>query len=237
MADSDTTNLQVERRQPEGSRATRRLRRSGRVPGVVYGGGDEPITFEVDARVLRNALAHGGAVIDLSVEGAAAQPVVVKDEQHHPVTGGLLHVDLLRVRLDRAIQATTILELVGGEESPGVSEGGVLEQVTRELNIEALPTAIPDTIEHDVSAMEMNDTLTLAAIEAPEGVTLLDDLEETVVATLSPPRVEEEPEEEIEEETELVGEDGEPIEGEAVEGEAEAPAEGAGEAEGDSGSE
>jgi large subunit ribosomal protein L25 len=236
MAASDSTNLQVERRQPEGSRATRRLRRSGRVPGVVYGGGDDPITFEVDARVLRNALAHGGAVIDLSVEGGTAQPVVVKDEQHHPVTGSLLHVDLLRVRLDRPIEATTILELVGGEEAPGVKEGGVLEQVTRELNIEALPTAIPDTIEHDVSAMEMNDTLTLAAITAPDGVSLLDDLEETVIATLSPPRVEEEPEEEIEEETELVGEDGEPIEAEAAEGEAEAPAEG-GEAEGDSGGE
>jgi large subunit ribosomal protein L25 len=191
----------------------------------------------VDARLLRNALAHGGAVIDLSVEGAAAQPVVVKDEQHHPVTGSLLHVDLLRVRLDRAIEATTILELVGGDEAPGVKEGGVLEQVTRELNIEALPTSIPDTIEHDVSGMEMNDTLTLAAITAPDGVTLLDDLEETVIATLSPPRVEEEPEEEIEEETELVGEDGEPIEGEAAEREAEAPAEGGGEAEGDSGSE
>ena len=237
MAASDTTNLQVDAREPQGSRATRRLRRSGRVPGVVYGGGDDPVTFEVDARLLRNALAHGGAVIDLSVEGAAAQPVVVKDEQHHPVTGSLLHVDLLRVRLDRAIEATTFLELVGGDEAPGVKEGGVLEQVTRELNIEALPTSIPDTIEHDVSGMEMNDTLTLAAITAPDGVTLLDDLEETVIATLSPPRVEEEPEEEIEEETELVGEDGEPIEGEAAEREAEAPAEGGGEAEGDSGSE
>jgi large subunit ribosomal protein L25 len=234
MASSDTTSLRVARREPEGSRATRRLRRSGRVPGVVYGGGDEPITFAVEARVLRSALAHGGAVIDLSVEGGAAQPVVVKDEQHHPVTGSLLHVDLLRVRLDRPIEATTILELTGGDEAPGVKEGGVLEQVTRELNIEALPTSIPDTIEHDVSAMEMNDTLTLAAITAPEGVTLLDDPDETVIATLSPPRVEEEPEEELEEETELIGEDGEPIEGEPAEGEAETPAEGGGEAEGDS---
>jgi large subunit ribosomal protein L25 len=236
MAASDTTSLLVERREPEGSRATRRLRRTGRVPGVVYGGGNEPITFQVDARILRQALAHGGAVIDLTVDGGTAQPVVVKEEQHDPVTGRLLHVDLLRVRLDRAIQATTILELIGSDESPGVKEGGILEQVTRELNIEALPTNIPDTIEHDVSAMEMNDTLTLSAITAPEGVTLLDDLEETVVATLSPPRVEEEPEEEIEEETELVGE-----EGEVPEGEGEAPAEGAeeggGEPEGKSGGE
>jgi len=237
MAATDTTNLQVDRRELRGSRATRRLRRSGQVPGVVYGGGDEPVAFQVDARRLRAALAHGGAVIDLSVDGGAAQPVVVKEEQHHPVTGGLLHLDLLRVRLDRPIQATTILDLMGGEEAPGVKEGGVLEQITRELNIEALPTNIPDTIEHDVSTMEMNDTLTLAAITAPDGVTLLDDLEETVVATLSPPRVEEEPEEEIEEETELVGEEGEVPEGEEGEAPTEAPAEGGGEPEGQTGAE
>ena len=237
MAATDTTNLQVDRRELRGSRATRRLRRSGQVPGVVYGGGDEPVAFQADARRLRAALAHGGAVIDLSVDGGAAQPVVVKEEQHHPVTGGLLHLDLLRVRLDRPIQATTILDLMGGEEAPGVKEGGVLEQITRELNIEALPTNIPDTIEHDVSTMEMNDTLTLDAIAAPDGVTLLDDLEETVVATLSPPRVEEEPEEEIEEETELVGEEGEVPEGEEGEAPTEAPAEGGGEPEGQAGAE
>src|SRR2546421_12274395 len=138
MAASDTTSLQVERREPQGSRATRRLRRSGRVPGVVYGGGDDPITFEVDARLLRNALAHGGAVIDLSVEGAAAEPVVVKDEQHHPVSGGLLHVDLLRGRLDRAIEATTILELVGREESPWCKDGGVVRQEAPGRNMEVL---------------------------------------------------------------------------------------------------
>jgi large subunit ribosomal protein L25 len=228
MAATDTTTLIVQRREPSSSRATRRLRREGWVPGVVYGGGDDPITFQVEARTLRQALAHGGAVIELSVDGETGTPVVLKDQQRDPVSGGTIHVDLLRVRLDRAIQATTILELTGGEESSGVKEGGILEQVTHELNIEALPTAIPDQIVHDVSAMEMNDTLTLAAITAPEGVTLLDDLEETVVATLSPPRIEEEPEEELEEETELVGE-GE--EGEApTEGEAPAEGEGGGEA-------
>ena len=113
------------------------------------------------------------------------------------------------------------LELEGVEEAPGVKEGGVLEQVTREINIEALPTAIPDAVHLDVSGMDINDTLTLAALTAPEGVTLLDDPEETVLATLTPPRVEEEPE--IEEETLLVGEDGEPIEPEEVPEGEEAP--------------
>ena len=223
MARRDTTRLSVQPRVAEGSRAARRLRRQGRVPGVVYGGGDPPETFEVDQRSLRQALAHAGAVIELSLDGEGATPVVVKEEQRHPVTGRLLHVDMLRVRLDRPIQATTILELDGGDEAPGVKEGGILEQVTRELNVEALPTAIPDAIHHDVSAMEMNDTLTLAAVTAPDGVTLLDDPDETVIATLSPPRVEEEPE--IEEETELVGEEAEAPEAPAAEGEA-PPAEG-----------
>ncbi len=229
MARSDTTALAGSRRDPGSSRATRRLRREGSVPGVVYGGGDDPVPFQVDARELRNALAHRGAVIDLALDGGKAQPVVVKEEQRHPVSGALVHVDLLRVRLDRPIQATTIIDLIGADDAPGVKEGGVLEQITREINIEALPTNIPDAIQHDVSEMQINDTLTLSALVAPEGVTLLDDLEETVMVTLSPPRVEEEPE--IEAETELVGEEGEVPEGAA------APAEEAAEAGGDEGGE
>jgi len=228
---TDTTQLEVRPRSERGSRATRRLRREGRVPGVVYGGGDEPVTFDVDARELRRALAHGGAVIDLSLDGDTA-PVVVKEQQRNPVDGSVVHIDLLRVRLDQAIHATTFVELTGVEEAPGVKEGGVLEQVTREINIEALPTSIPDSIEHDVSAMEMNETLTLSVLTMPEGVTLLDDPEEGVLATLTPPRVEEEPEE-LEEETELVGEEGEEGvpegEGEAAPAEGDAaPAEGEG---------
>ena len=221
MSATDTTSLAAEPRVPGSSRTTRRLRREGRVPGVVYGGGDESVAFQVDARDLRLALAHGGAVIELALDGGKPQPVVVKEEQRHPVTGTLLHVDLLRVRLDKPIQATTIVDLIGAEDAPGVKEGGVLEQVTREINIEALPTSIPDSVQHDVSGMQINDTLTLAALTPPEGVTFLDDPEETVLASLTPPRVEEEPE--IEEETELVGEEGavpegaEPAEGEPAE--------------------
>jgi large subunit ribosomal protein L25 len=215
MARSEATRLDVERREVSNSRVTRRLRREGFVPGVVYGGEGESVPFRVDARLLRLALGQGGAVLDLSLDGEEASPVVVKDQQHDPVRGQIVHLDLLRVRLDQAIQATVTLELVGAEEAPGVVEGGVLEHVTRELTVEALPTEIPDAITHDVSAMNINDTVMLDAVTAPPGVTLLDDLAETVVATLSPPRLEIEEEEEVEEETELVGEEGE----EAAEGE------------------
>jgi large subunit ribosomal protein L25 len=233
MAATETGSLDVALRDVTNSRATRRLRREGLVPGVVYGGGEDPVPFQVDARTLRLALAHGGAVIDLKVGGDKAIPVVVKDQQRHPVKGHIMHLDLLRVRLDQAIQAMVTLELTGTEEAPGVKEGGVLEHVTRELNIEALPNDIPDSIVHDVSEMEINDTVTLEAVTAPAGVTLLDDPAETVIATLTPPRVEEEPEE-IEEETELVGEEGEAVEGEAAEGEAPAAeGEGGGDSEGE----
>jgi large subunit ribosomal protein L25 len=211
MAETTSTKLNVRSRAAAGSRAARRLRRAGRVPGVVYGGGGESIGFDVDARELRLALASSGAVLDLSVDEEKATPVVLKDAQRDPVRGGTVHVDLLRVRLDQAIHAVVPLELGGTEDAPGVKEGGVLEQITRELNVEALPTAIPESILHEIGEMQIGDTIGLAAVAIPEGVTLLDDVEETVVATLSPPRLQ--VEEEVEAETELVGEGEEPVEG------------------------
>jgi large subunit ribosomal protein L25 len=122
--------------------------------------------------------------------------------------------------MDQAIQTTVVVELVGADDAPGVKDGGVMEQVTREVTVEALPGDIPDQLTLDVSAMNVNDTLTLADLQAPSGVALVDDAE-TVLATCTPPRLEVEPEEEIEAETEVVGEGEAPAEGE----EGEAPAE------------
>jgi large subunit ribosomal protein L25 len=201
-----STKLDVNSRAAGGSREVRRLRRGGRVPGVLYGGGGDPVSFDADARELRLALARSGAVLDLSVDGGKATPVVLKETQRDPVRGETVHIDLLRVRLDQAISAVVPIELTGTEDAPGVKEGGVLEQITREANVEALPTAIPESLVHDVSEMQIGDHVGLADLQIPDGVSLLDDLEETVVATLSPPRLQAETEEEIESETELVGE-------------------------------
>jgi large subunit ribosomal protein L25 len=203
-----TTKLNVNSRAAEGSRAVRRLRRSGRVPGVLYGGGGEPVGFDADSRELRLALAGSGAVLDLSVDGGKPTPVVLKEAQRHPVRGETIHVDLLRVNLNEAIHAVVPVELEGIDDAPGVKEGGVLEQITRELNVEALPTAIPESIVHQVGEMQIGETILLSALSTPEDVTLLDDPEETVIATLSPPRLQSEAADEIEAETELVGEDG-----------------------------
>jgi large subunit ribosomal protein L25 len=193
-----------------GSRTSRRLRREGLVPGVVYSGGSEARAFQVAEHDVRSVLAEGAALFDLEIEGGKAVPVVVKEQQHHPVRGSLQHIDLQEVRLDEAIQAEVAVELEGADSAPGVKGGGVLEHVAREVTVEALPTEIPDRIVADVSAMEINDTLQLSALVVPEGVTLIaDEPDEVTIATLSPPRVEEEPEPAVEEEAELVGEEGE----------------------------
>jgi large subunit ribosomal protein L25 len=216
MADTDSTTLELTAREAEGSRSARRMRREGLVPGVMYGGGEDPQPFAVDARLLRNTLAHAAQVIEVAIGGASAN-VLIKDVQRHPVRGEAIHVDLLRVRMDETIHATVPIEFLGSDESPGVVEGGIFNQELREVNIEALPGDIPDSIQHDVSSLEMNATLTLEVLVAPQGVTLLDDAE-TVIATITPPTLEP-VEEEIETETEVVGEEG--VEGEEAAAQAE----------------
>jgi len=207
---SQTTKLRISEREVSNSRATRRLRRQGQVPGVLYGGGDQALAFVVDERELRHALAARGAVVELQL-GSDGTPAVLQDAQRHPVRGHTMHVDFLRVNLNVAIHAVVTLELLGGEDAPGTKEGGVLEHVTREINIEALPNDIPERLELDVSHMDVNDTLFLSAVTAPAGVTILDDPDETVVATLTPPKLQAEldaldEESTLEQETQVVGE-------------------------------
>jgi large subunit ribosomal protein L25 len=230
MADGKRPTLAAEERPERGTRAAKRLRREGFVPGVVYGGGQgECTSFKVNSRVLRQVLVDGSALIDLEV-GGKSRPVIVKDQQRHPVRDELVHIDLLEVRLDETIQTQVSVHLEGAEEAPGIKEGGVLEHVTHQLNIEALPTDIPETIHVDVSGLEIAATMHLSELTPPQGVTFLDDPEETIIATVVVPTEVEEPEE-IEEETELVGEEAEAeagaegATGDEAEGAAEAAAE------------
>jgi large subunit ribosomal protein L25 len=205
MADHATTVLQARPREPSGSRSARRLRRTGDVPGIVYGGGEEPVAFAIGAHELRRVLADAGALFEFRLAGAAGTPVVLKELARHPVSGEAIHIDLLRVRLDRPIQAPVAIELMGVDEAAGTREGGILEQPLREVTVEALPAEIPDSIKYDVSAMRVNDTVTLAVLEAPPEVTIITD-PETVLATITPPRLRVEAGTEIETETEVVGE-------------------------------
>ncbi|HMT05791.1 MAG: 50S ribosomal protein L25 [Solirubrobacterales bacterium] len=207
---SERATLTATTRSEFGTRISRRLRRDGKVPGVVYSDGKEATTFQVESRDARIILGEGHALFDLQVEGSDAIPVVVKEQQHHPVRGDLQHLDLQQVDLNQAIQAEVTVELTGDDVSPGVKQGGVLEHVTREVTVEALPTEIPDSLTLDVSELEINDTLTLEDLTAPEGVELIaEDPTEVTIVTLSPPRVEAEPEDDLEAEPEVVGEGGE----------------------------
>jgi large subunit ribosomal protein L25 len=226
--------LEVKEREGRGSADSRRLRRQGLIPGVLYGRGKPPHAFCVPERDLRRVLSGDSglhAILDVVLDGQeTTHPSVLKDYQQHVPSGKLSHIDLHEVRLDQPIQAQVSVTLVG--EAAGVKEGGVLSQVTREINVEALPMEIPDHLELDVSGMEIGDSLRLVDLAAQEGVTYLDDPEETVLASVQVPAaiVEPEPEEEeLEEGEEAELEEGEePPEGEGEGAEPSAEGEAAG---------
>jgi large subunit ribosomal protein L25 len=195
-----------------GSRRVRRLRREGLVPGVLYGKGHAR-AFVVGERELRAALTGPSglhAILDVVIEGQTTpHHAVLKEYQQHPIRGTLTHVDFHEVRLDQPIQASVAVQLIG--ESPGAKQGGVVQQVTREIRVEALPTQIPEHIEVDMAPLEVGATLRVADLDAIEGVAFLDD-PETVLANCSMPRGIAE----LEEEEAAEGEEGE--EGAAEEG-------------------
>jgi large subunit ribosomal protein L25 len=219
--------LDVQERERLGSAESRRLRRAGLIPGVLYGRGHKPHAICVPERELRRVLTgdHGlHAILDVVLEGQkTTHASILKEYQRDPVKGKLIHIDLQEVRLDQPIQAQVAVELVG--EAIGSKEGGVLSQVTREITVQALPLEMPDRVELEVSGMAIGDTLRISDLAAArEGVAYLDD-PETVLATVTMPSRFIEPEPEEGEEL-AEGEEA----AEAVEGAAEAPAEGGEEA-------
>jgi large subunit ribosomal protein L25 len=229
----ERTKLIVTQRTGLGSPESRRLRREGLVPGVLYGTG-EPIPITIAERELRRALTGAGglhSILDVEIDGKGeTHASILKEYQVHPVRGGVTHVDLQEVRLDRAIQASVTVLLNGGEDAPGVREGGVLSQPLREVTVEALPLEVPEHIDLDVSGMEIGATLRISDLTAPDDVTLLDD-PELVVATVTAPTKVVEPEPTEEElaamEAEAEGVEGEePAEGDEASAEPEAEASG-----------
>jgi len=165
------------------------------------------------------------AVLDVVVDGGQSHASVLKEWQLDKIRGVITHIDLQEVRLDRPIHASVAVTLVG--EPAGVKEGGVLSQVTNEVNVEALPLEIPQHLEIDVSEMHIGDTLRLSELQVPDGVTLLDDPEETVLATVTMPTRVEEPEAAEEGEEAEAAAEGEAPEGDAGEAEASAGGEAA----------
>jgi len=219
----ERVKLVAAKREKLGSAESRRLRRRGLIPGILYGR-SQPVAITIAERDLRAALttrAGTHAVLDVAVDGGASHSAILKEFQLSPVRGKLTHVDLQEVRLDQPIQSSVAVHLVG--ESVGVKEGGVLSQVTNEVRVEALPLEMPEHLDIDVSQMHIGDSLRLTELAVPAGVTLLDDPEETVLATVTMPTRVEEPEAEAAEGEEAAAA------AEAPEGEAGAAAEAGGE--------
>ena len=192
----ERVKLVVSERTLLGSAESRRLRRQGLIPGVLYGR-EKPVAIAVGERDLRSALtgaAGSHAVLEVEVDGGSAHSAILKEFQRDKVRGTITHIDLQEVRLDQVIQTSITVTLIG--EPIGVREGGILNQVTNEVSIEALPLEIPQGgLVADVSELGVGDTLRLSQVEVPEGVKLLDDPEEVVIASVQLAREEvEEPE-------------------------------------------
>jgi len=216
MAD---TKLVAELRSDKGSRPAGRLRREGRLPGVVYGLGEDAVSVTVNAHQLGTILSSksgANTLITLQIDGAD-QLALARQVQRDAVKGSLVHVDFIRVRADQTIQAELRIDLQG--EAEGLSQGGMLEQMMHTLTVEGKPGQLPNEIAHDVSALEIGDQLHVKDLAIPAGITVVNDPED-LIATISLPRGLEE------EEAAAEGEEGEEgaegAEGEGGEGAAEA---------------
>ncbi len=217
---ADNVELQAKERSERGKNAARRLRATGMVPAVLYGDGDGGTTaLAVPDRVVDYTLHHLGdnALYDIDM-GSGGSTARIVDVQRDPVTGRLVHVDFAPVNMRERIQVTVPLHVVG--EAPGAEEGGVLQQVAYEVQIETLPGDIPQELTLDVSSLGMNENLTLADLTLPDSIILISDPEEVAATVTAPTEI-------TEEDLEAAGVvEEEPEEGEPVEGE-EAPEEGA----------
>jgi large subunit ribosomal protein L25 len=174
--------LHASHRAPEGTRSVRRLRGEGKVPGVVYGLGGDPIPLTVDWRELRAALVTEqglNAVIHLELEGEAT-PTLVKEMQRHPVRRNVLHVDFIRVDLNKPVDVEVQITLEGEAEAV-TRENGVVEQTMTALLITAKPNDIPAGLTIDISSLEIGHALHVSDIQLPAGVTTSIDPTETVV--------------------------------------------------------
>lgn len=172
----------AQRRDQKGTGPARAFRREGLIPGVVYGRGGEPISLLVAAKDLQSFLRHHGSVAKLEFAGEtgeAGMGALLKATQRHPISRQILSVDFLRISLTEKVQLNVPLVLVG--EAPGVKlENGVLEQSLHLINVECLPTAIPEQLELDVSGMRTGNSLHVRDIVVPEGVEILTGADESV---------------------------------------------------------
>jgi large subunit ribosomal protein L25 len=189
------------------------LKRSGIVPGTIYGKGIDNQAISISLKQLtRTFQVHGSrGLFSLEIDGDSGLMVVVREVQRNPITGHIIHVDFWKVRLDEKITSTVGVSIIGEEEI--MKKGGILQSGAKEIEISCLPQDIPETLVYDIAALEIGDKVTVADLQVPPAVEILTDLETMVATVLAPSKATDE--EEVEEE----GETAEAGETEATEGE------------------
>ena len=196
---NETAMLTAHTRTTSGKGAARQLRRSGRLPAVVYGRREEAESLALDTHELSRLLSRIHAattVIDLEVDGGKPRPVLIREIQRHPYRPELLHVDFFEIRADVKIRVQVPIHVVG--TAVGVEMGGILQQHRHEMEVECLPGEIPTGFEVDISGLDIGDAIHISDVDAG-GVTVLGDMDETL-CTIVPPAAEEVEEvEEVEE--------------------------------------
>ena len=198
--------LKVEERESLGKQTSKKMRREGRVPGIYYIHGQESIPFSIDEKQLHNAIHTETSILDLQFDSGKETKCVIRDIQWHPVFDKPIHVDLMGIKMTEKVHVDVPIHIIG--EALGVKrDGGVLQQVIREVSIESLPADIPEYFEIDITDLEIGDTFRVEQLEI-ENIKMLSDPTQTILV-IRPPRVEVEPTvepEEGEEEPEVVGE-------------------------------
>ncbi|MDP6032954.1 MAG: 50S ribosomal protein L25 [Candidatus Marinimicrobia bacterium] len=211
--------LPTEERSDIGTGSAREIRRNGKIPANYYYHGESNQNLIIDKKIFLHAVKSGQRVFECEINGETVF-TMIKDAQYHPVTEDVIHIDLMRVRRDQKMTVSIPIILEG--ESVGASEGGIVTQATNTVEIECLPTDVPENLIADISALELNSAMTAVDLVLPTDVSLVSP-EETTIVTCNPPKAEVEPEpEEVEGEEGVEGvegEDSEQAEGEAADGE------------------
>ncbi|MCC3144418.1 50S ribosomal protein L25 [Halanaerobium sp. Z-7514] len=216
-------SIEVELRTESGKGVARKIRRDGKIPGVVYGRGKEAKSIKLDPSDIEKLL-FSNAIIDLTIaeDDGEESTVIIKDFQKSVIKRELLHVDFQYISMDEKITVSVPLHLEG--TAAGVHDGGVLQQLLRNVDIDALPAEIPSEVTIDISELGIGDSLSAADLDLPEGIDLITDSDEVIVTVVTPTELSEEDEEEEEEEflePEVIGEEDEEEGEEAAEEEEE----------------
>ena len=180
---ADTLNVVV--REQLGTNHTRRLRKAGQIPAILYGHGEKNVNLSIPGAEVNTAIRHGSKVVD--VRGALSDSALISEIQWDAFGSNILHLDLIRVSADEKVEVSVAVELRG--EAPGIREGGVTEHVTHEIQIECAVNALPEKLTVSVNELHLGQSIVASDLELPEGAVLLSEPEAVIVQVVEPTEV------------------------------------------------